>query len=212
MEKNLEDCKIINQWVKYYENAESHIHQQWNNLIFPLIKNFDFESVVDLACGAGRNSTKLSTVAKKIYCVDMNEYAIQIAKEKLANINNCEIIYIINTSGVTIPEIMDDEITFIYQFDSGVHFDKEVIQKYLIEFKRILKPGGCGMFHHSNYGNFNNGLDKSNFKRNPHWRSDMTKELFQQFCEEVGLECFQQNIIDWGGVAQLDCLSFFRKK
>ena len=32
-----------------------------------------------------------------------------------------------------------------------VHFDSDVVRAYLKEFRRILKPGGHGFCHHSNY-------------------------------------------------------------
>lgn len=215
MMNNIKMCSIKGEWIQYYKNAEQDIDEQWNNLILPKLKeeHINFEITMDLACGAGRNSMKLVPFCKKIYCVDLNKYALDLCKEKLKNNNqdNYNKITFIQNNGIDISSIPDDSLTFIYQFDSGVHMSKEVIRMYIKEFSRILSKNGKGFFHHSNYGNIDDGRDKSNFKTNTHWRTDMTKELFKQYCEEFGLVCFRQDVIDWGGDKDLDCLSFFQK-
>jgi len=191
MDNNLFICKTDNMWVEYYNLAEKDIDGHFKNIYNNYINDVNFECVMDLACGKGRNSLYLSKYTNDLYCVDINEYAINLAKENLKNIDNCNITFIQN-NGTKIPEIPDNKLTFIYQFDSGVHFSKEVIREYLFEFYRILKPGGTGFFHHSNYGNILDNKDKSNFQNNPHWRTDMTKELFNTYCQESGLVCYRQ--------------------
>lgn len=214
MLNNIKMCSEKNEWVRYYELAASDMDRQWNDLILPKLKEEDinFKITMDLACGAGRNSMKLIPLCKKIYCVDLNKYALDLCKENLKKNNqkNYNKITFIQNNGFDISSIPNDSLTFIYQFDSGVHMSKEVIRMYIKEFSRILSKNGKGFFHHSNYGNFQDGKDKSNFKVNPHWRTDMTKELFKQYCEEFGLVCFRQDLIDWEH-KDLDCLSFFKK-
>jgi len=213
MMSNIKMCSEKNEWVIYYELASKDIDRQWETLILPKLKkeDIDFRIVMDLACGAGRNSMKLLPLCQKIYCVDLNKYALDLCKENLIkNQQNYNKITFIQNNGYDISSIPDDSLTFIYQFDSGVHMSKEVIRMYIKEFSRILSKNGKGFFHHSNYGN-KEGVDKSNFKLNPHWRTDMTKELFKQYCEEFGLVCFRQDLIDWE-YKDLDCFSFFQKK
>jgi len=215
MEKNIGDCSLLNEWVKYYSMADKYMDNQWNGMLLPILKEIDinFDIVMDLACGAGRNTMKLVNYCKKIYCVDLNKYAIDLCKKNTSNLNkyNYNKITFIQNNGSNISSIPSETLTFIYQFDSGVHMSKEVIRIYIKEFTRILSKNGKGFFHHSNYGNILDGKDKSNFKKNPHWRTDMTKELFKQYCEEFGLLCFRQDIVKWGDDENLDCFSFFKK-
>jgi hypothetical protein len=105
--------------------------------------------------------------------------------------------------------IADGSITFIYSWDSMVHCSKEVIRLYVHEFARVLAAGGRGFSHHSNYGK---ASSRNSFKENPHWRTDMSKALFQSYCLEAGIECLEQKLIDWGDSRDLDCISTFRKR
>lgn len=56
--------------------------------------------------------------------------------------------------------------TFVYTFDSMVHFDLEIVMSYIPEFARVLKPAAHAFVHHSNY-TANPGGD---FRQNPHWK------------------------------------------
>jgi ubiquinone/menaquinone biosynthesis C-methylase UbiE len=211
MEKNLDTCSIRDLWSPYFKAAEPDMDKQWYNLIYPMIKDENFSTTLDLACGAGRNSKKLIVLSKELYMVDLNEYSMNQCKENLKGYNMCEKHFIIN-DGISLKQIPDNSITFIYSFDSAVHFHKDVIRNYVKEFSRILKTGGTGFFHHSNYGNTIDGRDKeSNFLGNPHARTNMTKELFADFCKESNLKCYNQKVIDWDGSKDLDCISQFKK-
>ena len=101
----------------------------------------------------------------------------------------------------------DESQTFLFTFDSMVHFDAEVIDSYLSEFSRILCPGGAAFVHHSNYRE-NKGGD---FRDNPHWRSYMTAELFEKLALQSGFDWIEQVMMNWGHAADLDCLSLIGK-
>lgn len=92
--------------------------------------------------------------------------------------------------------------------DAVVHFDKTVVEKYVHEFARVMKPGARGFVHHSNHGVV---APESNWLDNPHWRSNMTRELFAQYCRDAELEIVSQTLMAWGAHSELDCLSVFRK-
>ena len=97
-------------------------------------------------------------------------------------------------------------MTLVYTFDSMVHFDSDVVREYLKEFRRVLRPGGHGFCHHSNY----TGSPGGDFTKSPHWRNFMSKELFAHYCAKEGLTILEQRVIDWT-CSKLDCLSVFQK-
>jgi ubiquinone/menaquinone biosynthesis C-methylase UbiE len=204
-----EDVKTRFSDSPYYDNVESAIDHQWPNIIYPLIKDCDFSRVLELAPGHGRNTRKLMTVAQEIVLVDANKTCIDYCKQRFKDADgSCRLSYYVN-DGASLEQTADDTISFIYSWDSMVHFDSYLMRRYLAEFQRVLKPGGYGFVHHSNYGNL---IDNANYSVhvNPHGRSNMTKERFAQYCGHLGLEVSQQKIIDWG-VKNLDCLSVFKK-
>ncbi len=133
--------------AEYFSIAENDIDGQWQNIVWPMIQNFDFSTVVDLAAGHGRNTTKLLTVAHKIIVVDINQECIDFCKNRFGH--NRKISYLQN-DGYSLKGIRDNSVSLLYSFDSMVHFDSEVIQNYLKQIYRVLKPGGRGFIHHSN--------------------------------------------------------------
>ena len=202
---NLRQCGEEDVWNEYFERAEADIDAQWRETIFPLIRDFDFETVLELAPGTGRNTEKLCALAKKIYAVDYNKSALEQCRQILGeSFGDCRIAYYAN-SGTDLAMIADGTITAIYCRDAAVHFDKEVIADYISEFARVLKPVGKGFVHHSNLGE----RAGKNIKKNPHWRSSMSKELFADLCRRKGLRVISQTDVPWGEIT--DCASIFIK-
>jgi ubiquinone/menaquinone biosynthesis C-methylase UbiE len=203
--KNLDQCSVTGLWNRYFDEAEPHMDQQWNDIIWPLIKDFDFSVVLELGPGAGRNTKKLCAVSKIIYAIDLNSYALQRVKESVGeSYKECKIEYHQN-NGYSLPMIKDNSITSIYCWDAAVHFDKTVIKDYLSEFSRVLVKGGNGLIHHSNLGE----SADDDISKNPHWRSNMSKDLFREYCLMFDLNVDLQKLINWGEIN--DCISVFSK-
>ena len=68
----------------YYDVAEPDMDRQWENLIWPMLKDkgIDFHCVLDLAAGHGRNSAKLRRQAARIIIVDINQENIDVCRER----------------------------------------------------------------------------------------------------------------------------------
>jgi ubiquinone/menaquinone biosynthesis C-methylase UbiE len=204
--RTIEECKIAHQSNAYFKTAESQMEQQWK-YIWPLIKRFDFARVLEIAPGYGRNTERLLEHSREIHLVDVNQSCIDKCKARFSNYRGkCRLYHYVN-DGHSIPEIPSDYITFIYSWDSMVHFDKLVMRDYIREFGRTLSPGGAGFVHHSNYGRISQSTD---WKSHPHCRSNMTKELFVEYCNESNLQVVFQKVFDWGE-KDLDCVSIFEK-
>jgi ubiquinone/menaquinone biosynthesis C-methylase UbiE len=187
----------------YFRMAESDMDSQWKTIIWPMIKDLDFHCVLDLAAGHGRNTSKLRMVAEKIVVVDINQECIDYCRERF---RGDERISFVRTDGVSLNGVDDESVTLIYSFDSMVHFEKEVVREYMKEFHRVLKPGGHGFCHHSNY----TGNPGGDFTKSPHLRNYMSKELFAEYCIEEGHRVIDQKVIDWV-LPDLDCLTLFQK-
>jgi ubiquinone/menaquinone biosynthesis C-methylase UbiE len=189
----------------YYDVAEPDMDHQWDNLIWPMLedKGIDFHCVLDLAAGHGRNSAKLRRHADRIIIVDINQENIDACQKRFRGDDR---FVFIKNDGVSLAPVKDGSVTFIYTFDSMVHFDSDVVREYLKEFRRVLKPGGHGFCHHSNY----TGSPGGDFRESPHWRNFMSKELLAHYCAKEGLAIVEQRVIDWT-CSKLDCLSVLQK-
>ena len=69
------------------------------------------------------------------------------------------------------------------------------------------------MIHHSNFGSRQRHC---HFRENPHWRSNMSAELFKDYAAECGLRVVEQRLLDWAPwngriYRDLDCVSLFEK-
>ncbi len=192
-------------WTNYYVAAERSIEDEWNEIIWPQIKDFDFDTVLELAPGWGRNTERLCEYAKKLYAVDFKSTAIDGCRARLGDsFKNCDLVYAIN-NGKDLRIIATDSISTIYCWDSAVHFSREILASYMSEFERVLKPGGKGFVHHANMGA---GAGK-NIKARPHWRSNVTKEFVSQLCHQYGLTVVAQTDIAWAEIT--DCATVFTK-
>lgn len=201
--------KVGDDWKEgpYYDSAEQGIEWQWQTIIWPIIRDADadFTCVLDLAAGHGRNSEKLRRLARKLYVVDINKENIDFLQRRFADCHN--ITYILN-DGISLGQILDNELTLVYSFDSMVHFDSDVVRAYLKEFQRVLKPGGLGFCHYSNY------KDKptADYRDSPHWRNFMCRELFEHYLWKERLVPVKSQLLDWDGSGRnIDALTLFKK-
>ncbi len=212
-ERNLIETKKKHERTPYYENAEKGMDAQWRVFIEPRLQGMDFTRVLELAPGHGRNTARLRARAKEMYLVDINENCVEACRKRFGDGRGTDgfdvkMHYAVN-DGFTLPMVPTGEITLVYSWDAMVHFDRGVVEKYVHEFARVLKPGGRGFVHHSNYGSFAPNPD-SNWLDNPGWRSTMSRELFAKFCADAKLRIIKQDVINWG-VPDLDCISLFEK-
>jgi ubiquinone/menaquinone biosynthesis C-methylase UbiE len=201
-------------WGEYYRVAEDQLEEQWNEIIWPAIRDFDFGTTLELSPGAGRNTEKLSKLASQLIVVDYNQDALNRTQARLGtNQGKCEISYHKN-NGSDLPMVPDESVTAVYCWDAAVHFDKDVMVSYIGEFARALKPGGSGFVHHSTLGD----RAHKNIKRNPDWRSNVSKELVADACQASCLTVTMQQAVPWRWSMEqrlprdtVDCATVFRK-
>jgi len=206
-QNNLEGCRVDDQWVEYFGVAEDHIDEQWERLIWPIIEGFDFTSTLELAPGAGRNSAKLLPLAGRLDVVDLNQYAIDRCRERFAEHPLRDRVHYHVNDGRSLAMLEDASVTAVYSWDSMVHMDQRVVHDYLHEFARVMRPGTRAFLHHSNYGARG---DHTDFKQNPHWRSNGSADRVRRDAKAAGLETVRQQLLNWGE-PELDCISVLGK-
>jgi SAM-dependent methyltransferase len=202
-------CSTAGLWDEYFPAVEKLMDKHWTATIWPLITDCDFDVTLELGPGAGRNTARLAQVARCIHAVDYNEYALQRLRDRFHSwAGPCELHFHRNR-GSDLAMIGDQSVTFIYSWDAAVHFDKRVMSEYVSEFARVLKTNGMGFIHHSNLG----ATAYAAIRANPHWRSNVSKELFAEYCVRSGLDIVQQVDLPWTGPdgTIMDCLSIFRQ-
>jgi len=197
----------------YYDDAEKYIQGQWDKLIWPQIRDFNFETTLDFAAGHGRNSALLAKLAARLYIVDANPDAVKFLRERFAGINQKKCaVSVIQNNGVDLHDVPTGVVTALYSFDSMVHFEKRVTETYMPEFERVMAPGAYGFIHHSNFGRVS---DDPDFRHHPSWRANVDKDFFAQCSFRHKLLTVRQVVLDWTSaevlVQGLDCFSIIYK-
>ena len=196
----------------------------WWGTLMPRLHSFLPAGVIlELAPGYGRWTQYLKDLCDELVVVDMAEQCIEACRERFATSTN--ITYHVN-DGLSLASVPDDSVDFVFSFDSLVHAEANVMDAYMRQVARKLRPGGAGFIHHSNAGHYRRAGRLA--RRLPRrlrwpliiggalpdtfaWRSEsMTAELFEEMCAGAGLVCIGQEKLNWQYGRQLiDCISMF---
>jgi ubiquinone/menaquinone biosynthesis C-methylase UbiE len=192
--------------ASYHAIADSHMDQQWDGLINPVLKQYpiDYSKTIDFAAGYGRNTRKLlDHGAAHVTMVDVNPECIA----HLGATFSSDRTRVVLNDGFDLSDLEGEAFTFLYTFDAMVHFDLEIVLSYVPEFARVLRSGAYAFVHHSNYTN-NPGGD---FRENPHWRNFLSADIFKHVAKRAGFEVVRQDVFSWGEPDN-DCMSVLLKK
>ena len=189
----------------YYENAEKFTFLFWEQgrPFRRLFDRLDLDNVVEIACGHGRHSAQFVDRAGHVTLSDIHQENLDAARQRLAGHGNVSLHL---SDGRTLQPLATASASSIFSYDAMVHFAPEVVFSYLQEIKRVLKPGGQALLHHSNYDAPAGAI----WHRNPHGRNHMTQSLFGEGAGQAGLEIVEAVIMPWGHDKDLDGLTLLR--
>jgi len=108
--------------------------------------------ILEIGCGIGRILIPMSKIFGKVVGVDVSPEMVRLGQKHTKDMPNCEII---ENNGVDLLEFSDNSFDFCFSFIVFQHIpDKKVIEKYVSEVTRILKPGS--LFRFQVRGNISN--------------------------------------------------------
>jgi ubiquinone/menaquinone biosynthesis C-methylase UbiE len=210
-----------NEWSAAWGGA----HNQWEGTIVPRIsRHLPVHTILEIAPGYGRWTAFLARYCERLIAVDLSEKCISACRERFREIAHIECHV---NDGRSLPFIRDGSVDFVFSFDSLVHADTDVIESYLTEFARILKPDGAGFIHHSNVAEFQKIAAFHTFlEQHPrihavarwsrllptvHGRAPRASAShFRESAAAAGIRCVSQEKVNWGGSRLIDCLSTIR--
>jgi len=190
----------------YYMDAERWTFVFWEKggIFRKMLDQMDLEITLELACGHGRHAERVASLTSRLILMDIHEENLAVCRERLKEHDHIE--YVLN-NGYDFQPVSDSSLSAIFCYDAMVHFSQDIVQSYLYDAARVLKPGGMALFHHSNYP----GGNEVHYGQNPHARNRMTQELFMQMATNAGLMVVESVIIPWGGIPDLDCLTLLKR-
>lgn len=187
---------------------------QWFGSILPRIQGcLPAKTILEIASGFGRWSNYLKAHCQQLHLVDPATDCIEACRSRFAAEPQvrCHV-----NDGRSLDMIPNGSIDFVFSFDSLVHVRRGTIEAYIAQLGDKLTAEGRGFIHHSNLGEYASSLarrarklvSKGNVVGSDHQRDvEMTAELFRGICENHGLKCVGQELVNWRGRRLIDCFS-----
>ena len=98
-------------------------------------------SALELGCGGGRITAAAAKLFRHVHATDVSREMLRKCRESVRAPN----VSFHKLDGFTLEEFADASVDFVYSHDVFVHFPALQVYSYLLEFRRVLKPGGQGL-------------------------------------------------------------------
>jgi SAM-dependent methyltransferase len=144
----LRDAKIVGRGAKLYgmqwgnPQKVPHLRAVRTRFVYPYL-NPDHVAI-EIGPGGGRWTRYLLSFGK-VYAVEYYQPLL----DELARNYHLPHLHLVKNNGTDFPGVADASIDFVFSFGVFVHLDMPVIEGYLQEIKRVLKPGGNAILHYS---------------------------------------------------------------
>ncbi|HSO81670.1 class I SAM-dependent methyltransferase [Thiocapsa sp.] len=166
--------------------------------------------LVEIAPGFGRMTQFLETQCRSMTLVDLTERCIDACRQRFADKRHID--YVVN-DGRSLPGVADQSVDLVFSFDSLVHVELDVIDGYVSELSRVLRPEGTAFIHHSNMAAFRHPEGEGFTIENRHWRGGtVSADIVKDLCDRIGLTCYRQELVNWGGKDLTDSFSYIARR
>jgi ubiquinone/menaquinone biosynthesis C-methylase UbiE len=215
--ENYDWSTLGEEWSLAWGGSEA----QWRCSILPRIKHFlPAPVILEIGAGRGRWTRYLKDQCDRLMAIDLSESCIQFCQQRFAEAPSLSFH---TNDGRSLAVVPDTSVDFVFSFDSLVHVEADVIQAYLNQLSRKLKPNGVGFIHHSNLGEYRFYYSLKHLipKGKGHlWRlgvldndglrgRNMTAKRFLRYAAAAGLQCINQEKVNWASKRLIDCFSVF---
>ena len=159
----------------------------WWRTLLPRIRRFvPARTVLEIGPGYGRWTNYLKSLCEHLVAIDVTPGCIDACRVRFAGDPHLE--FHVN-DGTSLDVISDHTIDFVFSFDSLVHAEADVLDRYIKQLPRILTPGGAAFIHHSNLGAFVDPRSQrvKRYVTRQNWRAaSMSARKLRQACRRAG--------------------------
>lgn len=128
------------------------------------------QDAVEIGPGGGR-WTQYLVGFRTLHVVD---YHRELLEEVQRNFNRLNLKFIKN-NGSDFPEVADASVDFLFSFGCFVHLDSDLVEQYLANMRRILKPGANVVIHYSDKTKIMAQVNPGFSENNPHRMREMVR-------------------------------------
>lgn len=189
------------EWSEPWGGSEA----QWFGSLYPRLRAFlPARNVLEIAPGHGRWTRYLLGMSDDYIGVDLNPSCIEICQRRFGGVGAAR--FAVN-DGYSLSAVGDGTQDFTFSFDSLVHAEIDVLEAYIPEIMRILRPGGVAFIHHSNLAEGSVSHGEHDHSRA---RSVGATGVADIIAIAGGTPIIQE-VINWRGAGLIDCLTTFRR-
>jgi len=116
-------------WDKYANENESKFNAEFAKFVKDLVVSLRCTSVLEIGCGTGID-LKLFPETVKVHGVDLNDTALNIAKEKLANFD-------FKKSSIIDLPFEDSSIDFVFTHQLLNYLEDDILERGISEMYRV---------------------------------------------------------------------------
>ncbi len=178
----------------------------WYGTVLPRIHwQIPCGHLLEIAPGHGRITRFLVDRCEQYTGIDLTSNCVKSCRARFSQHDHVQ--FHVN-DGKSLQAVADASVDFAFSWDSLVHVDIEVLSAYLDELARKLKSGAHAFLHHSNLGQFVDAVSGDVSVANEHWRDPtVSASVFREKCQEAGLACISQELVQWLSDDLIDCFS-----
>jgi ubiquinone/menaquinone biosynthesis C-methylase UbiE len=185
----------------YFASGEQNIREQILNDLPNICQGADPKQmrILEIGCGAGRMTRALCRVFGEVHAVDISAEMIARARQNLSAVNN---VSFYQNNGMDLQVVPALGFDFVFSYIVFQHIpSKEVIENYIREAGRLLKPGRLFKFQVQ-------GVRPTGQRPQDTWLgADFTSEEIASLAARCGFEARHQT----GAGTQYLWLWFFRR-
>jgi SAM-dependent methyltransferase len=130
-------------------------------------------NVLEIGPGGGRWTEPLLRRASQYVGVDISATCIEHCRARFSE--NAHARFVVG-SGHDLAPVAAASVDVIWSHDVFVHINAAEVERYVAEFRRVLRPGGVGVIHHGGVGGAAGG-----------WRSNLMHDDFVRILASHGL-------------------------
>ena len=147
--------------------------------------------ILEIGSGGGRFTEVLLPKCEKLIASDTSPAMLSLLKKRFGTTAKIEYVLL---DGQGLGSIPDQAVDAVFSYGVFVHLQHWDIYNYLMEVRRILKPGGKAIIQHANtfsalgWNKFNHDLKHSLNRHKLSWSFTlMTPEIMRAFSHQAGL-------------------------
>jgi SAM-dependent methyltransferase len=178
------------EWSAWWGSPEG----QWQTTIYPRIEEFlPVGLLLEIAPGFGRWTHFLRDHCDRLVGIDLSSRCVWACRRRFWRDRRLKFR---TNDGKSLRAVADGTVDFAFSFDSLVHVESDVMDAYVAELARVLRPDGVAFLHHSNMAAY---PPEEVGRKIPHWRSgSVSADSVSERAANVGLSCFKQELLGWG--------------